>query len=136
MAFQFRMEKMLHFLSLKETVKKMEIVAIQRRLGFLERRKEQFEANTRNLLASHDLSYYHTTKIVLDVKEVSQLDRRIGEEKIYLEKKRGELNRLIFRKKGLEALKERKLAEHRLEEGRRAQKRMDDLHAIRKLGGK
>src|SRR5947209_373391 len=106
--FRFRLEKILHFIRLKETMKKMEIVSIQRRVEFLQRRREALEASSRQLLGELALSLYHTTKIAIDARESYNLIDQIKELNGHLERKKRDLSRLIFRRKGLESLREKK----------------------------
>jgi flagellar export protein FliJ len=133
MTFRFRLEKLLHFVRLKETVKKMEIVSIRKQMDFLRRQKEGLEQTARGLLAGTALTYYQTTKIALDVKLAVSLQGQIEEANQHLEKKKAELNRLMMRKKGLESLREKKKHEFRTLAGRRQQRRLEDLHALKKV---
>jgi flagellar biosynthesis chaperone FliJ len=131
MKFQFRLQKALHFLQMKETVKRMEVAAAMQRVNFLQNRIADVERSLRDLLARHpgvetDWAPYQTSKIALDAKELGRLSGLLTTEKLALEKKQRELSRLLMRKKGLEGLREKHLAEHRLEESRRMQKNIDE----------
>jgi len=136
MTFRFRLEKVLHFIRLRETVKKMEVSAIAQRLRFLEDRKVMLGENIRALLARQSESpnsgweYFQNNKVSVDVKEVTQLERMIEQEKKYLEKKRDELNRLYQKKRALEALREKKNKEFRLEESHRQQAQADEAYQL------
>jgi flagellar biosynthesis chaperone FliJ len=90
------------------------------------------EKNSRELLATQTLGFYHTTKIALDAKEATETEKRIVEETKHLAKRKEELKRIMMRKKGLEALREKKDHEYRTEEARRTQKSLDDLYSLRR----
>jgi len=132
MTFRFRLEKVLHFIRLRETVKKMEVSAIAQRVRFLEDRKVMLSENIRALLARQSQSpnsgweYFQNNKVSLDVKEVTQLERMLEQEKKYLEKKREELNRLYQKKRALEALREKKSKEFKLDQSHRQQAQADE----------
>ena len=136
MTYHFRLEKMLHFIRLKETMKKMEIVSIQKRITFLEDR--------RRLIAGIDAADpLPPTDVLFSLdqggfgREGREADRGNvwrRRESIW-RKKKAELSRLMMRKKGLESLKEKKRQEFQVESNRRAQRRMDDLYSVRRKGG-
>jgi hypothetical protein len=139
MKFTFRLERMLHFLRMKETMKKMELASVTQRIVFLGKRKTQVDEILRQLLSRNsehtntDWSYYETNKISLDAKESIRLGLLIQEETAHLEKKKRELSRLMMRKKGLEALKEKRAAEFKLVEARREQKKLDETFQLTKV---
>lgn len=134
MTFKFRLDRVLHFIRLKETVKKMEVATIIQRVNFLKRRKDGLEAGMRDLLSKHheqlssEWTYYHTSKITLDAKEISKLEDLMVKENAALEKSKGELGRLLMRKKSLETLKEKRHQEFKMQESRRQQHRLDDIY--------
>lgn len=138
MRFQFRLEKMLSFIRLKETTKKMEVAACLAKLGYLRRKKDALVENIRSILGStyangyFDLAntVYLTKQIEIDKSEGERLDRYIREEENVLRKKQSELSRLVMRKKGLESLKERRREEFRLQESRKEQKRIDEAYEL------
>ena len=136
MNFQFRLAKVLHFIKLKETVKKMEVASIIQRINFLNKRVEGLQAGMRDLLSKHheqlssEWTFYHTSKIGLDAKEVSKIEALLVNENAGLEKKKGELGRLLMRKKSLENLKEKRLQEFKMQESRKQQRSLDDLYQV------
>ena len=138
MRFQFRLEKGLHFLRIRETTKKMEIVSVQKRIQLLESKHTRLESTMREMLTqqtthwSAAMTFYHTRKIALDAKELREVEERIMAERAHLQKKKDELNQLMLRRKGLESLKEKKQAEFRVLENRRQQHRLEDIHSARK----
>lgn len=134
MTFRFRLEKVLHFVRLKETVKKMELASIAGRIRFLTDRIAEMRGVLRDLLSRpHDSAFavFQTQKIAADAREVSRLESVLRNEETALEKKRRELNRILMRKKGLESLREKRHQEFRMEKNRREQRKLDDLHQIR-----
>ena len=131
MTFRFRLEKVLHFVRLKETVKKMELASLAGRMAFLRRRIEDMQQGMRELLARpHESQWalYQTEKIAFDAREIRRLEGVLRNEELAMEKKKRELTRLLFRKKALESLREKRYREFRMEENRRQQRRLDDLH--------
>ena len=136
MKFDFRLEKVLHFVRLKETVKKMELASIAQRVSFLEKRTEEIRAGLRVMLEKHHTQLsaewvqYHTSKIAFDAHEVGRLEAILQKETAALEKKKVELSRLLYRKKALEALREKRLREFNTHESRRQQRVLDDVYQM------
>jgi flagellar biosynthesis chaperone FliJ len=141
MHFEFRLEKALSFVQLKETTKKMEVAASLQKLHFLKGRKSSLADNIRNVLAkTYENGYfdlanaaYFTEQINLTKLENDRLERFIREEENLLKKKQQELSRLQMRKKGLESLREKRLQEFKLRESRREQKQIDDTYELIRL---
>jgi len=137
MKFNFRLEKILHFVRIKESAKRMELATVQQRIGFLKRRRTELELNIQQLLHMHagvkcDWVVYQTNKITLDTREVERFGKLIAEEQILLDKKKSELSRLLMRKKALETLREKQWSEHRVREARREQTRIDEAFRLAK----
>ncbi len=138
MRFQFRLEKVLHFVRLKETMKKMEVAAVAQRVNFLQKRIGELGDSIRSILLEQQLKlsqgfdwiHYQSEKISLDAKETAKLEKMLVEENLLLEKRRRELNRIILRKKALESLKQRKLSEFKVHESRRNQKELDEIYQL------
>lgn len=143
MHFQFRLEKMLNFLRLKETVKKMEVAASIQKVHFLGRRREELRSSMRGLLEksnanlqiSMDWIYYQNSKIEIDLKETRRIEAMLSEENEELKRKKSELLRLTTRKKALESLREKRLKEFKLQQGRRIQKQLDEVYQLNRRGG-
>lgn len=136
MAFHFRLEKILHFVRLKETVKKMEVAAAIQRVQFMTDRLEQLSIDIRSMLArfhsseAQAWSQYHSAKIAHDAREVKKAEKILFGEKENLARKKRDLERIFKKKKSLESLKEKRLEEYRLEESRKQQKRLDDIYQM------
>lgn len=136
MKFQFRLEKVLHFVRLKETVKKMEMSAASQRVAFIRHRIEELSTGLRDLLGkfhaqtSSEWAHYHTTKIAFDSKEIGKLEKVLANEIQAMEKIKRELERIFRKKKALESLREKREQEFRVQENRRQQKILDDAHQM------
>jgi flagellar export protein FliJ len=138
MRFQFRLEKMLNFIRIKETVKKMEVAVIVQKMGFLSGQKENLDNNIRALLEKSQSSlsvgmdwiYYQNSKIEFDLKETRKIEALLAAERKELVERKSELSRITMRKKALESLKEKRLKEFRLQQGRRVQKQLDDVYQL------
>ncbi len=137
MAFKFKLEKVLHHVRIRETMKRMEVSSLVQRVAFLERRKDELARGVREVLEqSHRVitpawAVFQNNKISLDAAEVSRLEKLLIEEQRMLEKRKGELNRILMRKRGLDTLRDKRLAEHRTEESRHEQKQADENHQLR-----
>jgi flagellar biosynthesis chaperone FliJ len=127
---------MLHFFVLKETTKKMEIAACMQKIQYLESRKERLNGNIRELLdrvpqdADLQLVPYQGPKISLDLKELKITELEIKKQTEELDMRRAELVNIVRRKKALEALKDKKAQEFRVEQSRREQKLLDQTYQL------
>jgi len=136
MNFKFRLEKILHFVKLRETVKKMEVSAITQRLRYLDSRRTSLEENIRAMLSRQgeapngEFQYFQTNKVSLDVKDLAQLEVVIRQENVQLERRKGDLARLFQRRRALESLREKKEKEFRTEQGHKAQAQMDEAFQL------
>lgn len=136
MAFQFRLEKILHFVRLKETVKKMELSASTQRTNFIKKRIDELSTGLQDMLGkfhaqtSSEWVHYHTTKITFDAKEVTKLEKVLANEMKAMERLKRELDRIFRKKKALEALKQKRHQDYQVQESRRRQKVLDDAHQM------
>lgn len=135
MTFKFRLEKILHFVKLRETVKKMEVSAILQRLRFMERQREELSTGIRDMLGKQsdmDFSwkYYQINKVVQDVKDLKVLDTSILHEQTALERKKRELATLFQRKRALESLREKKSKEFRVDQSHKQQRELDEIFQL------
>ena len=136
MTFRFRLEKVLHFVKLRETVKKMEVAAITQRLRFMKQRQEVLQENIRTMLSRQsetpngEWQYFQTNKVAVDVKELGQLEVAVRKEEVALERRRNDLNRLFQRRKALESLKEKKEKEFRMEQTHKQQNQLDEIYQM------
>ncbi len=140
MKFRFRLERLLSFIRIKETMKKLEVSALVQKVNILEFRKDQLAQNVKKLLQNQNerlqsgtewLSFL-SQKIEQDSKETLRVERVIRKEKEDLENKRYELGRISMRRKGVESLKEKRFADFKLDEGRKSQKRLDQSYQLLK----
>jgi flagellar export protein FliJ len=138
MRFRFRLERMRNFIQLKETVKKMETAALIQRIQEMERRKTERGNTIRSLLeqSRNQLAYglewvpYQTGKLQADCKEIELLEQEIIGAKHELAGKKEDLARLAMRRKALDTLKDKRRSEHRIQEERKDQKKLDELYRL------
>ncbi len=138
MRFQFRLEKILNLVRLKETMMQMELSAVVQRVEFLKRRRKDLELEVLKLLEKTDsnisLDWYQfqIMKVELDVKEQRKVDGMIDEVTEELLQKQKALNEITLKKKSLERIKEKNLTEFKLEQSRRVQKQLDEIYQLTK----
>lgn len=141
MRFKFRLEKALGFLKLRETMMKMEVASVLRKLTRAREDWERLQAATRQLLEetpqrlSEGSAWipYQTSQVALNVESMRKKEKEIALIQVELAEKQEELGRLAMKRKALENLKDNKYHEHRIEERRREQKKMDELFTLSKL---
>lgn len=134
MKFNFRLEKVLNFIRIRETLKKMEVATETQKLRFIQGQHDSLIQSMRNTLSmqTEKLSVgtewlsYQTQKIAWDSKESVRLEKLMREQEELLENKKYELNRIILRRKGIESVKEKRYAEYKFEQNRKAQKTLDE----------
>lgn len=140
MKFRFRLEQMLSFVRIRETMKKLEVSAIAQKVNVLEFKKDSLRRNVNELLDKQKEKLQFGTewlsflsqKIEQDTRETLKLERILRKEKEDLENKRYELGVISMRRKGLESLKEKRFADYKLDERRKAQKRLDQNYQLLK----
>lgn len=140
MKFRFRLEQMLSFVRIKETMKKLEVSAVAQKVVALESKKDYLRQNVNALLDKQKERLQFGTewlsflaqKIEQDTKETLKLERMIRKEKEDLDNKRYELGVISMRRKGLESLKEKRFSDFKLDERRKAQKRLDQNYQLLK----
>lgn len=138
MRFEFRLEKILNLVRLKETVKKMEVASVVQKINYLQNRKNSIQGGIRELLekAATNLSTqwfsFQNTKIEMDVHEQKRIDSLLLDERAELSERQKELEAIMLRRKSLEALKEKRLKEHKLVQGRKVQKQLDEIYQLTK----
>lgn len=140
MRFRFRLERMLSFIRIKETMKKLEVSTLTQKVVALELQKESLRKNINELFEKQKERLQFGTewldflsrKIEQDTRESLRLERVIRTEKEELDNKRYELGVISMRRKGLESLKEKRFADFRLEDRRRSQKRLDQNYQLLK----
>ncbi len=140
MRFKFRLEKVLHFARLKETVKKMEVASLQNEILTLEKRKETLDQELRTLLGNSGKSLvsslawapYETSRVQVNLGNRQELETAISTKTEALEFGKLELSRAALKRKALENLREKRKSEFRTEEGRRDQKKLDEYFRLSK----
>ena len=143
MKFRFRLEQMLSFVRIKETMKKLEVSSVTQKVNALEARKVQLLQSVNELLEKQKERLQFGTewlsflaqKVEQDTRETQKIERMLRKEKEDLENKRYELGVISMRRKGLESLKEKRFSEFKLEERRKAQKRLDQNYQLLKGRG-
>ena len=138
MKFKFRLEKVLSFLKLQETMLKMEVATLARRATELRARMVTLEEDTRRILEETPLRLaenpawapYQTSQVALNTKRVRELQVKYDQVRNDWEIKKLELGRHAMRRKALENLRANKLSEFKIEETRKDQKKMDELFQL------
>lgn len=140
MKFRFKLERMLSFVKIRETMKKLEVSTLIQKVCLLEKRKDSLREGINQLLEKQKerLQYgtewlaFLSQKIEQDNKETLKLERLIRKEKEDLENKRYELGVISMRRKGLESLKEKRFSDFKIDERRKSQKRLDQNYELLK----
>lgn len=136
MRFRFRLQKALDFAHMRERRKQNQINASQQREKILIYYLEQARGQVRNSLqrlSSDPVSPIVTVlyqAIEAANEDGKRLEGSLAEERAAQVKLKGELIRLVMRRKALEALKEKRYADHRLAERRHEQKVLDEVSNI------
>lgn len=136
--FNFKLERALHFLRLKETLKKMEVAAQIGKIRFLEVRKIKLQENIHSIFSRRekkvdlDWAPYDADKVTLDKSDLDRLELQLTEQKSILDQKKEELGRALMRRKGLEKLREKRQAEYKKDEQKKAQTRLDETFQLSK----
>lgn len=138
MKFRFRLERVLHIIRLRETVKKMEVSAQMKRVEAMLRRCEKLRSEMQLLLsrvpAEMEFAPYAMAQVQTNAEEVVKLQQLIDEENEILAKRKAELSRLFMKRKAAESLREKRLKEFQTDENRGEQKRLDEIAARRRWG--
>ncbi len=138
MKFKFRLEKVLSFLKLQETMLKMEVSQLQRYLTVLlnqvskleEESKLLLEDTPRKLSENAAWAPYQTAQVGVNTKRIHELEVNVDRVENELSIKKLELGRHAMRRNALENLRVSKLQEFKVEERRRDQKKMDELFQL------
>ena len=109
MRFRFQLERMLSFVRVRETMKKLEISTLVQKLNVLEDRRNSLRNNVNELLGKQreklesgtEWLGFLSQKIERDSKETLKIERMIRKEKEDLENKRYELGVISMRRKDL-----------------------------------
>lgn len=136
MKFKFRLERVLDFYRLRETLMKMELARAVSAWQGLKAQKEQSERQLEFLLAESpkrlamggEWAPYGVGQIELTVTAIKRLEREIAKAAEAVEVKKFELARLSMRREALEKLREKRRTEFRLLESRKEQKFVDEIY--------
>ncbi len=137
MKFQFRLEKLLRFARMRETMKRMEIASCLSRIRFIKNRLETIESELRELVSKSTgewamgWAYFQSQKVKLHADERVKLLALNVKEEAELTKRKRELERLLYRKKALESLREKQLKEFKALKNRKEQSEMEELFRLR-----
>ncbi len=129
--FVFRLQRALRFSLLRENQKKTQVAAGLQRVLFLEKYILKLEKSLRTALevsrqAVHELgAEAHRQAIVPALDERKRISKLLMEEREGLKQRQTELARLSQRRRSLESLREKHLADFKLETSRKEQKRID-----------
>lgn len=141
MKFQFKLQKVLHFIRLKEEMKKMEVSTSMTKLGFLQKRRKRIEDELTLALnkGQEDVllwAHFQQEKVKADLFQMKQLDRLIVDQTAECDKCRGELSRISMRRRSVEALRDKRESEFRIERARKEQKQLDETHQLLSMHSK
>lgn len=133
MAFRFRLEKIFKLISLKETVKKNEILLNVKEIKEFRKMRDALSSNI-NLLFSDKLKYcdnrwapFYEGKISLDTEKFHETEKMLKSSEHKLEEKKEEFMSIFHQRKALESLKDKKKHDFRLKEEKKAQKSADEF---------
>ena len=124
---------MLHFVALRESMKKMEIAAIRQSIQVKEQAKATMEKAISHLLTASkarmavDVAWmpYEAQKISTNSKEISRVEAMIRQEHEHLVMRQEELTKLSLKKRALESLRDKRKQEFTLAQSRKEQKILD-----------
>ncbi len=136
MKFQFRLERVLDFYRLRETLMKMEFARAMSALQGLQAQKQQSERQLEFLLAEApkrlalggEWAPYGVSQTEFTVNAIKRLEREIAKAAEEMEVKKFELARLSMRREALEKLRDKRRTEFRLLESRKEQKFVDEIY--------
>jgi flagellar export protein FliJ len=136
MRFRFRLQKALDFAHMRERRKQNQINASQQRekilIYYLDQARSQVRSSLQRLSADPVSPIVTVLYQAIEVanEDGKRLEGTLAEERAAQVKLRGELIRLVMRRKALEALKEKRHADHRLAERRHEQKIIDEVSSV------
>lgn len=133
MRFQFRLQKMLQMVELRESAKKLEVATLLTELERLRTRQLKLREEVRDLLgktihSAQGLAWAPMQESQVKSHEygIRQLTQQIETESERLEHTRYELNRIILNRRALESLREKRRAEFKKERFKREQKQAEE----------
>ncbi len=143
MRFRFRLERVLDFLRLNETVKKMEVATLIQKIEGLEKKKTYRQETMRSMLCESRQHWnesvnwipYQTAKVEADARDIANIEKEMVRLQIELEDKKYELGKLAMKRKAMENLREKRKFNFRVEQTRREQKTNDELYRLVKKVG-
>ncbi len=139
--FAFRLERALRFALLRENQTKTQIAGILQRISFLDKYTAKLETKIRTAIEVSTRAVNtlegdaHRHSIVPTMEENRRIAALRVEEYEALDKKQKALIRLSQRRRSLESLKEKRIAEFRLDRTRKEQKAIDDFVQLRRARG-
>jgi flagellar FliJ protein len=141
MKFKFRLEKAARFFDQREMAKKLELASVMAQLNRLKIELQKFENENREVFNQN--SKVQTVaapwiKVWMDRVEANLADIKRVQIEIesvleIVEIKKMELSAISKRKKALEKVKEKRLAEFKIQKSRAEQKKLDENYQILEL---
>ncbi|NBX92166.1 MAG: hypothetical protein EB078_02760 [Proteobacteria bacterium] len=140
MRFKFRLEKIANYFTQKEFAKKIELAKVLRDLAQSKSLKESIERENLGLLKNQSQKSQvgvEWLKLFMDridhnIISLEKLKVVIGEQQTVVDLKRKELNILSAKKKALETMRDKKMAEFKVIANRNAQKKLDESFELLK----
>jgi len=140
MRFKFRLEKIANYFTQKEFAKKNELAKVLRDLAQSKSLKESIERENLGLLKNQSQKSQvgvEWLKLFMDridhnIISLEKLKVVIGEQQTVVDLKRKELNILSAKKKALETMRDKKMAEFKVIANRNAQKKLDESFELLK----
>ncbi len=135
--FKFRLERALRFAGLRENQKKTQVAATLQRIRFLDKYIVKLDSKLQQALeiSSREVNTLqgeaHRQSVVPTMDELKRMQKLLVEEKAALETQKQEMNKLSQRRRSLESLREKHMADFKLSETRAEQKRIDDMVSVR-----
>lgn len=136
MKFKFRLERVLDFYRLKETLMKMELSRAVTALKGLEAQKTQSERQLEFLLTEApkrlaqggEWAPYGVSQTELTLNAIKRLEHEVVKAAEEVEAKKFAVGRLSMRREALEKLRDKRRTEFRLLESRKEQKFVDEIY--------
>jgi hypothetical protein len=134
--FRFSLQKALQWTEVEESAKRLEIARLLTEAEKLKLRRDGLGQNLRTLLENESIRFssqwapYAAVKVPADQAELKAIELRLREKESEIQTTKAALNRILLKRKGLESLREKRHRDHRVSEGRRDQKRLDDNYQI------
>lgn len=138
MKFRFRLEKAAQFYAQRETAKKLELANVIAQLAKLTDELKKIEIENQEVISQNNRIQtiaapwiqVWMSRIDANLASIKQVQKEVEKVMEALEVKKIELAAISKRKKALEKVREKKLAEFRVQKARNEQKQLDENYQI------